>query len=51
MTTKAAAYLRVSTADQSLENQRPQVEAYAQAHGYSLVEIYAESETAWHQGH
>jgi DNA invertase Pin-like site-specific DNA recombinase len=49
--TKAAAYLRVSTADQSLENQRPQVEAYAKAHDYTLVEIYAESETAWRQGH
>lgn len=38
-------------ADQSLENQRPQVEAYAQAHGYTLVEVYAESESGWRQGH
>jgi DNA invertase Pin-like site-specific DNA recombinase len=48
---KVAAYLRVSTADQSLENQRPQVEAYAQSHGYTLVEVYAESESGWRQGH
>jgi DNA invertase Pin-like site-specific DNA recombinase len=48
---RAAAYLRVSTADQSLENQRPQVEAYALAHGYTLNEIYAESESAFYQGH
>jgi DNA invertase Pin-like site-specific DNA recombinase len=48
---KATAYLRVSTAEQSLENQRPQVEAYAKAHGYTLVEVYAESESGWRQGH
>jgi DNA invertase Pin-like site-specific DNA recombinase len=48
---KATAYLRVSTAEQSLENQRPQVESYAKAHGYTLVEVYAESESGWRQGH
>jgi DNA invertase Pin-like site-specific DNA recombinase len=37
---KAAAYLRVSSNDQTTDNQLPAIEAYAASRGYELVEIY-----------
>jgi putative DNA-invertase from lambdoid prophage Rac len=48
---KAAAYLRVSTGDQTVENQRPVVEAYCQQQDWQLTEVYAENESAWKEGH
>lgn len=46
-----AAYLRVSTEEQSYENQLPAIEAWVKTRCYTLVEIYAESESGWRNGH
>ena len=48
---KVAVYLRVSSEDQSVENQLPSLEKYCQERGYELVTIYQEAESAWHNGH
>lgn len=48
---KAAAYVRVSTDEQHLENQLPALEAYAKVKGYEIVETYQEQESAWRAGH
>ena len=48
---KAALYLRVSTQEQSLDNQLPQLEAYASGRGYEIVALYKENESAWKSGH
>jgi DNA invertase Pin-like site-specific DNA recombinase len=48
---KVAAYLRVSTEEQSYSNQLPGIEAWIKAKGYNLVEVYAEAESAWQAGH
>lgn len=48
---KAAAYLRVSTNEQTTDNQLPAIESYAASQGYELVEIYCENESAWKVGH
>lgn len=48
---KAALYLRVSTADQSLENQLPSIRQYCEARGFTITHIFTESDTAWKQGH
>jgi len=48
---KAAAYIRVSSARQDSGNQLPGIRAWCESHGYELVEIYEESESAWRQGH
>lgn len=39
---RAAIYLRVSTADQTVENQRRELEAAAEARGWSIVSSYAD---------
>jgi putative DNA-invertase from lambdoid prophage Rac len=44
--TKAAAYLRVSTDNQSTENQRPELEQLARARGLDVVRWYQENESA-----
>jgi len=44
-------YLRVSTVEQSLENQLMALERWIQDRGYNLVEIYQEQESAWRSGH
>jgi DNA invertase Pin-like site-specific DNA recombinase len=48
---KVAAYLRVSTAEQTYENQRPAIETYCKQQGWQLTMVYAENESAWKAGH
>ena len=48
--TKAAIYARVSTSEQSTDNQMPAIEKYCQEHGYELAAVYSESESAWKNG-
>ena len=48
---KAAAYLRVSTIEQSVDNQLPAIEQYCQSKGCELVTVYRENESAWRNGH
>lgn len=43
MSTKAALYLRVSSGDQDASNQRPEVEALANARGFTVVEVLEEA--------
>ena len=37
---RAALYLRVSTSDQTVENQRRELEAAAERHGWQVVQVY-----------
>jgi len=48
---KAAIYLRVSTDQQTPDNQLPDLERLAAARGYEIVKVYREDETAWKKGH
>ena len=48
---KAALYLRCSTEQQHTDNQLPALEAYCQARGYEIAEVYRENESAWRDGH
>lgn len=48
---KVAAYLRVSSIEQTTDNQLPALEAYAQSRGYEIIQVYRESESAWRDGH
>ena len=41
-TVRAAIYIRVSTGDQTVENQRRELEAAATARGWSVVAVYAD---------
>lgn len=43
---RAALYLRVSTEEQSVENQRPELERLAAARGLDVVAVYAEQASA-----
>ena len=45
-----AAYIRVSTSDQTAENQLPAILDYCKAHWWPEPEIYAENESAWRSG-
>lgn len=42
----AALYLRVSTREQTVDNQRPELEQLAQARGYVIVDVYEEQASA-----
>jgi len=44
-------YARVSTDEQSAENQTPVLAKWATARGYTVVEVYSESASAWKDGH
>ena len=44
-------YLRVSTTEQTVENQLPALEKWAADRGHTLVEVYSENESAWKSGH
>ena len=48
----AAVYLRVSDpgSGQTVENQRPPLEALAVARGYEIVHVYEDGESAWKGG-
>ena len=48
---KAAVYLRVSSNEQSTDNQYPALEAYAKNRSYEIVRVYEEEESAWKSGH
>ena len=47
---RVAVYLRVSTTEQTTENQLPVLEKWATDRGYELVETYSENESAWKSG-
>ena len=48
---KVIIYLRVSTAEQTVENQLPALEKWIGDRGYDLVGVYQENESAWKSGH
>ena len=48
---RVAVYLRVSTREQSVENQLPQLEKWVADRGHQLVAVYSENESAWMSGH
>jgi len=48
---KVIIYLRVSSAEQTVENQLPALEKWIDALGHKLAEVYAEAESAWRSGH
>ena len=48
---KCAIYLRVSSREQTVENQLPQLLEFAQSRGYEVGEVYEENESAWRGGH
>lgn len=48
---RVAIYLRVSTKQQSTDNQLPQLEKWIADRGHKLVAVYSESESAWVAGH
>lgn len=48
---KAAIYCRVSTDEQTTENQIAPLLALAQSRGFEVVKVYQENETAWKRGH
>jgi len=48
---KAAFYIRVSTDEQTTDNQRPALEALAGQRGWQIIDTYAEQGSAWKDGH
>ena len=48
---KCVLYLRVSTEEQTVQNQLPELEAFAKSRGWEIVEIYQEEASAWRNGH
>ena len=48
---KVIIYLRVSTQEQTAENQLPALEKWVTDRGYELVKVYQENESAWRSGH
>ena len=48
---RVAVYLRVSTKQQSTDNQLPQLEKWVADRGHKLVAVYSENESAWISGH
>ena len=48
---KVALYLRVSSGEQTTENQRQQLESYARSRGWIIAGTYTEQESAWRSGH
>ncbi len=48
---KAACYLRVSTTEQSTDNQVPAIKAWCESRGWQLEGVYQESKSAWRNGH
>ncbi len=48
---KVALYLRVSSDQQTVDNQSPSLQAYAKERGWEITGIYSENETAWKSGH
>jgi DNA invertase Pin-like site-specific DNA recombinase len=48
---KAAIYARVSTSEQTPDNQIQALTSWADSRGYQIVATYQESESAWRDGH
>jgi len=48
---RVAIYLRVSTGEQTVENQLPALDQWVADRGHELVAVYAENESAWRAGH
>lgn len=48
---KALIYLRVSSSEQTTENQLPALQKWVADRGHELVEVYSENESAWRSGH
>jgi putative DNA-invertase from lambdoid prophage Rac len=48
---RAAIYARVSTAEQTPDNQVIALTKWAKSRGYKVVEVYQEAESAWTNGH
>ena len=48
---KVAIYARVSTEDQTTENQIRELEEWTKRRGWEVLTIYRENETAWKAGH
>lgn len=49
-TIPAAVWLRVSTTEQTSDNQVPDIEAYCAHHGYAVVRTWAVADSAWRDG-
>ena len=48
---KVALYARVSTGEQSTDNQIPVLERWARDRYFEVIACYIESESAWKAGH
>jgi len=48
---KVVIYLRVSSNEQTTENQLPALQKWVTDRGHELVEVYSENESAWKSGH
>jgi DNA invertase Pin-like site-specific DNA recombinase len=48
---KVIIYLRVSSNEQTTENQLPPLQKWVADRGHELVEVYFENESAWESGH
>lgn len=48
---KVVIYLRVSSSEQTADNQLPALEKWIADKNHELVEVYQESESAWRSGH
>jgi len=48
---KCVIYSRVSSQEQTLDNQIPVLENWAHSRGFELAETYQEMESAWRNGH
>lgn len=48
---KVIIYLRVSSSEQTVENQLPALEKWVADKGHELIEVYSEAESAWRSGH
>ncbi len=44
-------YLRVSSSEQTIENQLPALQNWVAVRGHKLVQVYSENESAWKSGH
>ncbi len=48
---RVVSYLRVSSSEQTAENQLPALQKWAADKNHELVEVYRENESAWRSGH
>ena len=48
---KVTAYLRVSSDEQTTDNQLPAIKAWCESRRYELTQIYSVNESAWRNGH